>query len=107
LQFLFFLTVFVSYSALAADYTYTDAKITGVGVAPGESRIRFTIDATPGNVWITDEYAGEELNRLVSIILFAYASDKSIAFIRTHDDPEQSSYLKVTYFEVGAMTHDS
>jgi hypothetical protein len=88
----------------AADYV--DAHITGVGVAPGESRIRFTVDATPDNVWVTDKYTGDQLNRLVSLIMVAYTSGKKIAFIRTDDDPSQSSYLNVVQFEVGAITHD-
>ncbi|PCI46338.1 MAG: hypothetical protein COB43_14345 [Oceanospirillales bacterium] len=91
-------------SANAADYT--GAKVTGVGMAPGENRIRFTIDATPNKVWITDNYSGEGLNRLVSLIMVAYTSGNTIAFIQTGDDPAQNSYLKVSNFEVGTITHD-
>lgn len=103
---LIILMVCTSISLLANAADYNNATVTGVGVAPGENRIRFTIDATPNNIWITDNYSGEGLNRLVSLIMVAYTSGSKIAFIRTGDDPSQSNYLKVSNFEVGTITHD-
>lgn len=85
---------------------YTNVTVTGAGIAVGDNRMRFTIDATPNNVWLTDEYTGEDLNRLVSLVIAAYLSGKKVAFIRTNDNPDQSTYIRVTMFEVGSIVHN-
>jgi hypothetical protein len=99
------LILFTLSSASMAMTDFTNAKITAVGTYIDGANLKFTLDKSGSNVWTTDNYSGDQLKTLVSLVLMAYASGKTIAFIRTFDDPAASTYIKVAQFEVGGIVH--
>lgn len=92
-------------SAYAGNNDYYDAKVTGVGLYITGSALKFTIDKTGPLVWTTDNYSGDQLKHLITLIVTAYVSGKKVAFIRTFDDPSVGSKVKVAQFELGTITH--
>lgn len=82
-----------SFNSQAGDQTYTNATVTGIGFTSAtidSGRFRFTIDVTDPDktggkkvVWLSDEYTGEELKKLYSLVMLAYTSGKPVAYITT------------------------
>ena len=93
-------------SAHAVDYLNT--KITGIGLVTGEEHVRFTIDADPNVIFRTNQYSGEQLKRLVALLMSAYTAESSVAFIRSAESSSASQrhYTDVLILTVGSYTFD-
>jgi hypothetical protein len=96
----------VASDAYAVDYF--DAKVTGIGIAAGETRIRFTIDKDPNAIFLTDSFGGDELKRLVGLLLSAYAAQSPVFMIRSSETASAGvlHYTNVVFVSVGARTWD-
>lgn len=99
----FFAALF-AVNAFAVDYS--SAKVTGVAVVAGEDQIRFTIDKDPNVVFLSTQYSGEQLKRLVALVLAAYTAQSNIYLIRSSESSSSTTrhYTDVTIFDVGAYT---
>ena len=95
-----------STSAHAVDYL--DARITGIGVVAGEDGVRFTIDKDPNVIFRTHQYTGEQLKRLVALIMAAYTAESPVNFIRSSESSSSSQrhYTDVLILTVGSYTFD-
>ncbi len=93
-------------SAYAVDYT--NAKVTGVGIFSGEDGIRFTIDRDPNAVFRTTQYTGEQLKRLVALVMTAYTSQAPVFLIRSSESSSSTvrHYTDLTVLSVGSQTYD-
>lgn len=93
-------------SAHAVDYT--NARITGVAIVAGEQHVRFTIDTDPNAVFRTNLYEGEQLKRLVALIMTAYAAESPIAFLRSSEASSTSPrhYTDLVALSVGSYAFD-
>lgn len=87
---------------------YTNAKITGVAIVAGESHIRFTIDQDPNAVFRTNEFSGEQLDRVVALIMAAYVAESPVAFIRSSEASSSSPrhYTELLALSVGSFAFD-
>lgn len=104
---MFILSVLFSSSCFALDYT--DVKVTGYGLSQNDSNyIRFTIDKDPNVIIRTVDYSGEQQKIITSMILSAYATQSTIAFLRTSESSSSSSkhYTDLVMFGVGEIQHD-
>jgi len=97
--------MFAGTASLAANNDYTDAKVTGVGLYINGSALKFTLDKTGPLVWTTDNYSGDQLKHLITLLITAYTTGTTVAFIRTFDDPSAGTPVKVAQFELGTITH--
>lgn len=102
----FFTLLAISNYANAVDYLNT--KITGVGLVYNENHIRFTIDKDPNVVLLTRQATGAQHERMVSLILAAYASGSPVAFVRSVESTSSTTkhYSDVLMIEIGSITHD-
>jgi hypothetical protein len=93
-------------NAHAVDYL--DAKITGIGLVAGEEHVRFTIDKDPNAIFRTNQYSGEQLKRLVALLMSAYTAESPVAFIRSSENSSSSQrhYTDVLILTVGTYTFD-
>lgn len=93
-------------NAHAVDYL--DAKITGIGLVAGEDNVRFTIDRDPNVIFTTNQYSGEQLKRLVALLMSAYTAESPVAFIRSAESSSSSQrhYSNVLILTVGTYTFD-
>lgn len=96
--------VLLSSKAYAIDYY--NAKVTGIGIVAGENRIRFTIDKDPNVIFLTDQFTGDQLNKLTSMVLAAHAAQSSVYLIRTTETANNTTrhYENVTIFTLGTYT---
>jgi hypothetical protein len=87
---------------------YLDARITGIGLVAGEEHVRFTIDKDPNAIFRTNSYSGEQLKRLVALLMTAYTAESPVAFIRSSDNSisSQRHYTDVLILTVGTYTFD-
>ena len=101
-------SLLVSNLCLATDYT--NAVITGVGVSPNDSFIRFTIDKAPNAIFFTRKYKDKQHDYVVSLILASHASKAKVAFIRSEVsdgiDSSVKHYVELSILEVGSITHN-
>jgi hypothetical protein len=88
-------------SAHAVDYA--DAYVTGVGIVAGEDQIRFTIDKDPNAIMTTTSFTGEQLKRLVAMVLAAYTAQTPVKFVRSGESSSSSTrhYVNVLVFNAG------
>lgn len=102
----FFALLAISSSVGAVEYLNT--KITGVGLTHNENFIRFTIEKDPNVVLLTRQVAGAQHERMVSLILAAYASGSTVAFVRSSETTSSTTkhYSDVLTLEIGSITHD-
>jgi hypothetical protein len=100
------LAVLFTTNAHAVDYL--DAKITGIGLVAGEGHVRFTIDKDPNAIFRTSSYSGEQLKRLVALLMSAYTAESAVAFIRSSEGSSSSPrhYTDVLILTVGTYTFD-
>jgi hypothetical protein len=87
---------------------YLDAHITGIGLVAGEDHIRFTIDVDPAAVLTTQQFTGEQLKRVVSLIYAAYVAQSPVKFIRSSDNTANpvKHYTQLQVLSVGEYTFD-
>jgi hypothetical protein len=97
-----------SVSTQASAVDYYDAVITGVGIAPGEDRIRFTIDKDPNLILTTNDFTGEQLKRLTAMILSAYNAQTPIHMVRSSEASSSPAYhySNVIFLSLGTRTWD-
>lgn len=100
-----FLLLFYGATSFAANSDYTNAKVTGVGLYFTGSALKFTLDKTGPLIWTTDNYTGDQLKHLITLIITAYTTGTTVAFIRTFDDTTAGTPVKVAQFELGTITH--
>lgn len=95
-----------SLNASAVDYY--NSVVTGVGVVAGEDRIRFTIDNDPKIVLTTDAFSGEQLKRIVALVMASYTSQTPIYFVRTDESTSSTTrhYVRLIFFSAGSRTWD-
>lgn len=93
-------------SATANAVDYTDVKITGIGLVAGEDHIRFTIDKDPNAIFVTNQFSGEQLKRLVALVTTSYAAESPIYFIRSSESSSagQRHYTNVLILSIGTYT---
>lgn len=93
-------------SAHAVDYL--DAKVTGIGIVAGEDHIRFTIDKDPNAIFRTNLYTGEQLKRLVALVMASYTAESPIYLVRSSESSSSSQrhYTDVVILSVGTYTFD-
>lgn len=93
-------------SAYAVDYQ--NVKITGIGIVAGEDHVRFTIDQDPNAIFRTNQYSGEQLKRLVALVIAAYTAESTVAFIRSSENSSASQrhYTDLLILSVGSYTFD-
>lgn len=101
LAFLLFTT-----SAHAVDYL--DARITGIGIVAGEDHIRFTIDKDPNAIFRTNQFTGEQLKRLVALLIASYTAESPIYMVRSSESSSSSQrhYTDLVILSVGTYTFD-
>jgi hypothetical protein len=99
-------SLLVAANAQAVDYL--DAKITGIGIVAGEEHIRFTIDKDPNAIFVTNQFSGEQLKRLVALITAAYMAESSIYMVRSAESSSstQRHYTNVLVVSIGSYTFD-
>jgi hypothetical protein len=107
MRYLIFLAFLVA-AANAHAVDYLDAKITGIGIVAGEDHIRFTIDKDPNAIFVTNQFSGEQLKRLVALITAAYTAESPIYMVRSSDNSisTQRHYTNVLVVSIGAYTFD-
>lgn len=100
--------LFALASASASAVDYYNAVITGVGIAAGESLVRFTIDKDPYLILTTGEYSGEQLKRLTAMLLTAYSTQTPVHLVRSAEATSASTYhySDVTFISLGSRTWD-
>ncbi len=100
--------LFTCFPAFSVDYI--NAKITGVGLFNTDNFIRFTIDKEPNAIFTTKNFSGEQHDRLVSLIIAAYAAQSPVAFVRSSESESVASstkhYTEVLILEVGNIVHN-
>ena len=96
------------FAANAHAVDYVNVKITGIGIVAGEEHIRFTIDQDPNVIFRTNQYSGEQLKRLVALVMAAYTAQSPVYLIRSTESTSstQRHYADVTIVSVGAYTFD-
>lgn len=101
LAFLLFTT-----SAHAVDYI--DARITGIGIVAGEDHIRFTIDKDPNAIFRTNQFTGEQLKRLVALLIASYTTEAPIYLIRSSENSSSSPrhYTDLVVLSIGSYAFD-
>lgn len=99
---------FLLVAANAQAVDYLDAKITGIGIVAGEDHIRFTIDKDPNAIFVTHQFSGEQLKRLVALITAAYTAESPIYMIRSSDNviSTQRHYTNVLIVSIGTYAFD-
>lgn len=100
--------VLVLLSSGAYAVNYSDVKITGIGMAPSDDRIRFTIDKDPNVIFLTDLYSGEQLKRLIALVMTAYTTQSTVTFIQSSEASSSSPrhYTNVVSISMGSYTFD-
>jgi hypothetical protein len=93
-------------SAHAVDYS--DARITGIGLMAGEDRIRFTIDKDANAIFVTNNFTGDSLKRVVALITAAYTTQSVVYFIRSAESSSSTTrhYTELVTFSLGSYTYD-
>lgn len=99
-------SLLIAANAHAVDYL--DAKITGIGIVASEDHIRFTIDKDPNAIFVTSQFSGEQLKRLVALITAAYTAESSIYLVRSSESSSstQRHYTNVLVVSIGSYTFD-
>lgn len=100
--------VVLLFAANAHAVDYVNVKITGIGIVAGEDHIRFTIDQDPNVIFRTHQYSGEQLKRLVALVMAAYTAQSPVYLIRSTESTSsgQRHYADVTIVSVGSYTFD-
>lgn len=100
-----FLALFF-FASSAHAVNYNDARITSVGIVAGEDRIRFTIDRDPNVIFLTDRFSGEQLKRLVALVMTAYTSQSKIYFIQSAESSSAAvrHYTDLITLNVGSSS---
>jgi hypothetical protein len=95
-----------STNAIAVDYR--DARVTGVGLAHADGLLRFTIDKDPNVIFVTDNFTGEQLKRVIALILSAYHAQSPVEFIRSEESASSSvrHYTSLVDVSLGTYTWD-
>lgn len=101
-----FIIFCIAMKAHAVDYQ--NVKVTGVGVVAADGRLRFTIDKAPNVIFLTDQYADEQLKRLSSLIITAYTTQSTVYLIRSSESisPATRHYELINTFMLGTYTID-
>lgn len=96
----------VGTNAHAVDYT--NAVITGVGLSAADGNLRFTIDKDPNAIFLTTAYTGEQLKRVVALVLSAYHAQSPVVWIQSGESSSASTrhYTNLTNISVGAYAWD-
>src|SRR5689334_4752227 len=102
--------LFVVLSALSVTahaMNYSDAVITGVGVATSDTVFRFTIDRDP-NVILTIDGSNDQAKRLIALVTAAYLSQSPVKLVQSVESSSSSTlhYVGCTFVSVGTRTWD-
>jgi hypothetical protein len=88
--------------------THTNARITGVGLSFSDGNLRFTINNDPNAIFLTNNFTGEQLKRVVALILSAYHAQATVAFIKSEEITSFGTphYTSLTDISLGTYTWD-
>lgn len=103
---LFFALLVAVANAQAVDYF--NARIAGVRLSAADGNLRFTIDKDPNAIFVPNQFSGEQLKRVVALVLSAYHAQSTVAFIRGADAVSSGvrHYTGVSDISIGAYTWD-
>lgn len=96
------------FAANAHAVDYINVRITGIGIVAGEEHIRFTIDQDPNVIFRTNQYSGDQLKRLVALVMAAYTAQSPVYLVRSNENTSSSQrhYVDALIVSVGTYTFD-
>jgi hypothetical protein len=102
------LLLLAGFATNASAVDYADAIITGVGMAPGDNGLRFTIDKDPYVIFRTTDFTGEDLQRVTALIIAAYTAQTPVKFIRSQETSSSTvlHYSDLSFISLGTRTYD-